>query len=144
MGCLPKNPLSILVSNTLCPLMRHTSKLLSTITLRVCGFFCCFFFKKFLCVMIAERLRAPRLLSSFCSQIPTKITAKKFHPKGNTIVPCFWNNADKPGQDGWVEEVLDVPIVVFIARENLQIQNTPLGKRQHFKISCFFFFFFSF
>lgn len=69
--------------------------------------------------MIAERLRAPRLLCSFCSQIPTKITAKKFHPKGNTIIPRFWNNADKPGQDRWVEEMLDVPPAVFITRENL-------------------------
>lgn len=91
--------------------------------------------------MIAERLRAPRLLCSFCSQIPTKITAKKFHPKGNTIIPCFWNNADKPGQDRWVEEMLDVPPAVFITRENLQIRNMLLGKRQDFKISSFRFLF---
>lgn len=140
MECLPKSFLSILVSNTLGPLMKHTSKLLSTIAVRVWVLFVCLF-KKLLCVMIAERLRAPRLLCSFCSQIPTKITAKKFHPKGNTIIPCFWNNADKPGQDRWVEEMLDVPPAVFITRENLQIRNMLLGKRQDFKISSFRFLF---
>lgn len=76
---------------------------------------------------IAERLRASRLVSPFHSQTPTKITAIEFHPKGNTMVPCPWNNADKPGQDGWVKEMLDVPITVFIAQENLQIHKHTIS-----------------
>lgn len=81
---------------------------------------------------IAKRLNAPRLVSPFHSQAPTKITAVEFYPKGNTIIPCSWNNADKPGQDGWIKEMLDVPTAVFITQENLQVHKYTV-KRQHFK-----------
>lgn len=47
--------------------------------------------------MIAEGLRAPRTVSPFHSQTPTKITAIEFYPKGNATIPRSWNNADKPG-----------------------------------------------
>lgn len=63
----------------------------------------------------AGRLRAPRLVSPFHSQTPTKITAIEFYPKGNPTVPRFWNNADEPGQDGLVKTILDLPIAVGIA-----------------------------
>jgi len=72
----------------------------------------------------AERLRAPRAVSPFHSQGPTKITAIEFYPKGNTMIPCSRNNADKPGQDGWIKEMLDLPVAVFIPQENLQIHKT--------------------
>lgn len=75
----------------------------------------------------AERLSAPRLVSPFHSQTPTKITAIEFCPQGNTMIPCSWNNADKPGQDGWVKEMLDVPIAVFITQENLQIHKHTIN-----------------
>lgn len=68
----------------------------------------------------AGRLRAPRLVSPLHSQTPTKLTAIEFYPKGNPTVPCFWNNADEPGQDGRVKKILDLPIAVHIAKENLQ------------------------
>lgn len=71
------------------------------------------------CMMTAGRLRAPRLISPFHSQTPTKITAIEFYPKGNPTVPGFWNNADEPGQDGWVKKILDMPVAVFITQENL-------------------------
>lgn len=72
-------------------------------------------------MMVAERLGALRLVTPFHRQTPTKITAVEFYPKGNTLMPCSWNNADKPGQDGWVKEMLDVSIAVFITQEHLQI-----------------------
>lgn len=65
-------------------------------------------------MMTAGRLRAPRLISPSRSQTSTKITAIEFYPKGNPTVPCFWNNADEPGQDGWVKKILDVLIAVCI------------------------------
>lgn len=71
--------------------------------------------------MTAGRLRAPRLINPFHSQTPSKITAIEFYPKGNPPVPCFWNNADEPGQDGRVKKILDMPIAVCITQENLQI-----------------------
>lgn len=74
-----------------------------------------------------KRLRAPRLISPFHSQTPTKITAIEFYPKGNTMIPCSWNDANKPGQDGWIKEMLDVPIAVFITQENLQIHKCTIS-----------------
>lgn len=87
--------------------MKHTSKLLSMIALRI-------FFLKLPCLMIAEGLRAPRFFSPFRSQTPIKITPKEFYPKSNSMIPRLWNNADKPGEDGWVKEMLDMSIAVFI------------------------------
>lgn len=78
--------------------------------------------------MIAEGLRAPRFFSPFRSQTPIKITPKEFYPKSNSMIPCLWNNADKPGEDGGVKEMLDMSIAVFITWENLQIQNSKLVK----------------
>lgn len=77
--------------------------------------------KTLFCVTVAEGLQAPRLVSPFHSQTPAEITAIEFHPKGNAVIPRSWNNADKPGQDGWVKEMLGVSIAVFITQENLQI-----------------------
>lgn len=68
---------------------------------------------------------ALRSFFSFYSFFPfwysslVNVTAEEFQAKRNTLVPCFRNDADKSGNDGWVKKVLRMSFGVTISFKNL-------------------------
>ena len=58
--------------------------------------------------------------------ILVNITAKEFQAKCNTLIPCFRNDAYKPGDDWWVEKVLHMSSDIIISFENLKAKYEKL------------------
>lgn len=67
--------------------------------------------------------------SPFCLfeySILVNITAEELQAKGNTLIPHFWDDTDKPGDDWRVEKVLHMPIDITISFKNLKAKNEKI------------------
>lgn len=64
-----------------------------------------------------DMFKSPSCLSE-CS-ILVNITAEELQAKGDTLIPRFRDDSDKPGDDGRVEKVLHMSIDITISFKNL-------------------------
>lgn len=64
--------------------------------------------------------KSPSFLLEY--SVLVNITAKEFQAKCYTLIPCFRNDADKPGNNRRVEKVLHMSFGVIISFENLKMK----------------------
>lgn len=58
--------------------------------------------------------------------ILVNITAEELQAKGNTLIPRFRNDTDKPGNDWRVEKVLHMPFDITISFKNLKAKDEKI------------------
>lgn len=66
----------------------------------------------------------PSCLSEYL--ILVNITAEELQAKGNTLIPRFRNDTDKPGNDRRVEKILHMPFDIIISFKNLKAKDEKI------------------